>query len=255
MDKERKTFLKKSIFNIIAVIISALLIFNTIFILMTGWDNSKMFSGLFGFGLLLFVLLHDYLLNKRKWMAHIIMGLFLVFLLSFVIIEGLVIYGSNQKAESGDAIIVLGAGLSGYNPGPLLRRRLDKAYEFLVSNDEAICIVSGGQGADEKDSEANVMAEYLISKGIAEERIIREDKATNTVENFAFSKDILDDYFGSSEYKTVYVTNTFHVYRSGLIAKKAGLDTEGLSAPSLKTSEINYFLREYCSLIFYWLFR
>jgi len=255
MDKERKTLLTKSLFNIVAVVIAACLIFNTIMLLMAGIDSSKLFSALFGFGLLIFVFLYDNLHKKKKKLAKIAMISFIAFLISLVIIEGIVISKANQKTDSGDVVIVLGAGLYGNSPGPLLKKRLDTAYVFLVENPQALCVVSGGQGPDEVDSEANVMARYLISKGIDNDRIIREDKSVNTLENFTFSKILIDEYFGHSNYQSVYVTNTFHVYRSGLIAKEVGIESQGLSAPAIKSSEFNYFLREYCALIFHWLFR
>jgi len=254
MAKLKKEISGIAVFNSIAIAIAAILFINFILLMMTGYEPSKIFSGLFGLGLTVFTVLYNTLRKNRQILAKILLGIFIVFLISLAIIEGLVIKGANQKTDAGDAIIVLGAGLSGNRPGPLLTRRLNKAIEFLESNPEAICVVTGGQGSDEVDSEANVMARYLIEQGVAEFRIIKEDQATSTIENFIFSKELLDAYFAAEDYKVVYVTNTFHVYRSGLIAEKVGLKAGGLSAPTLKSSELNYYLREYCSLVFYWLF-
>lgn len=52
-------------------------------------------------------------------------------------------------------------------------------------------VVSGGQGMDEEVSEAFAMKEYLTNKGISEDRIIMEDKSTNTLENIKNTK-VLD---------------------------------------------------------------
>lgn len=44
---------------------------------------------------------------------------------------------------------------------------------------------------DEEVSEAFAMKEYLTNKGISEDRIIMEDKSTNTLENIKNTK-VLD---------------------------------------------------------------
>lgn len=108
---------------------------------------------------------------------------------------------SDRQLAATDAIIVLGAGLTGREPSPLLARRLDRAAQVArqldvirdrdnatvspgaigmgagggekgSSNAEVgaddgevpgVIIVSGGQGADEPCSEAEAMARYLRS--------------------------------------------------------------------------------------------
>ena len=243
------------VLSLIGIIVGAFLISDTLRILATGYDNSKLFSALFGGGLLSFVFIENLLALKFQLYAKILRMIFIIFMISFVIVEGLIIFTSSKKPNSADVVIVLGAGVRPSGPSPLLRMRLDEAYDFLIENPETICIVTGGQGPNEHDSEAAVMAKYLEEKGLDSDRIIIENKATNTIENFTFSKALLDEYFSDRDYKTVYVTNGFHVYRSGLIAKKSGLKADGLAADTLPGLQLNYHIREYCSLIVYWLLR
>ena len=49
-------------------------------------------------------------------------------------------------------------------------------------------VVSGGKGSGEKITEAKAMKDYLIKNGIDKNRIIEEDKSTNTYENFKYSR-------------------------------------------------------------------
>lgn len=254
MEKIKK-FIKNLTLPTCGIILGVFLILDSARIMINMLDASKMFSALFGIGLIIYTLLQQLLNAKNKFLAKALKSLFFIFLLSFVIIEGLLISGAFRKAKEGDAVIILGAALWGENPSPVLRFRLNTAYDFLMAHPEAICVVSGGQGADEVISEAQAMTNYLVEKGLPRERIIMEDKATNTIENFEKSKVLLDEYFKGESYQTVYVTNTFHVYRSGMIAERAGLTAQGLAAPNLFTLELNYFLREYCSLVVFWLFR
>ena len=72
---------------------------------------------------------------------------------------------------------------------PLLKRRVDKALAiYYKCKKKPKIVVSGGKGSDEKISEAEAMANYLFSKGIARNQVILEKKSTNTYENLKFSK-------------------------------------------------------------------
>ena len=122
-----------------------------------------------------------------------------------------------------DAIIVLGAGLRGEEPGSELRSRLDQAIAYHAVNPDALIVVSGGQGKREQISEAEAMARYLIQAGLPEAQIIREDRSANTYENFLFSKAILDERLGKN-YRIVFISNDFHLFRAGLIAADVGFE-------------------------------
>lgn len=128
-----------------------------------------------------------------------------------------------------DYLVVLGAMIDeNGSPKSALRYRLDVAVEYLNNNPDTICIVSGGQGDDEPQTEASAMKVYLQKKGISASRILEEDKSTTTAENLEFSKKLID----SSTASVGVVTNNFHVWRSLAIARKVGLnDVYGLSSP------------------------
>ena len=121
-----------------------------------------------------------------------------------------------------DAVIVLGAGVNGSRVSRVLADRLKAAIDYHNENPEALIVVSGGQGPQENISEALAMEQYLTAKGVPEELIIKEDKSTSTYENFKNSKAILDEKLGT-EYTVSYVTNDFHIYRAGGIARNAGI--------------------------------
>lgn len=121
-----------------------------------------------------------------------------------------------------DAIIVLGAGLDGDKPGITLTQRLDTAVEYYRKNPDVLIIVSGGQGPQEEITEAQAMKTYLISKGVPNDSILKEEKSTSTYENFQNSKGILDDHF-QGDYRIAFVTNEYHIYRAGCVAKNAGI--------------------------------
>ena len=144
----------------------------------------------------------------------------------FVIVFSLFleIYGRvDNTTGNEDAVIVLGAAVKGDKISAALKSRLDTAYEYCKDNSDAVVVVSGGKGNNENMSEAEAMEKYLVSLGIEKNRIIKEDKSTSTKENVEFSKNILDKKLGKN-YKTVIITNNFHILRASIVAKDAGLD-------------------------------
>ena len=130
--------------------------------------------------------------------------------------EGFIISGFSSKVPEGlDYIIVLGAQVRESGPSIVLRYRLNEAYEYLAENPDTVCIVSGGQGANEPVTEAEAMKKYLVDKGISGERLIEEDRSKNTAQNISNSyKSVSDDS------SVGIVTNNFHVFRAVHIAAK-----------------------------------
>lgn len=167
--------------------------------------------------------------------------------LMFVIVEGCIISAWGAKGEPHlDYLIVLGAQVKETGPSAALKFRLDTAYDYLVENENTRCIVSGGQGANEPHSEAQGMYDYLVEKGIDKERIIMEDRSTNTSENIAFSSVFLDmenDHVG-------IVTNNFHVFRGVHLAKHQGIrHVCGIAAPSDIYFQLNNMIREFFGIL------
>ena len=54
-----------------------------------------------------------------------------------------------------------------------------------------LIVVSGGQGPQETVTEAEAMRRYLVSCGVAEDHIVKEERATSTLENLQFSDALL----------------------------------------------------------------
>lgn len=154
---------------------------------------------------------------------------FIALVLLYFVICNIVIYiFAQQKPESNaDTMVILGANVVGNPavPHPTLQHRLDVAIDYLKDNPHTKVIVCGGQGRDESATEASVMANYLISKGIAATRIYREETSTRTAHQFIYANKIIP--LG----KTVVVTSDFHLLRSIMLAKRSGIDdVSGLSA-------------------------
>ena len=141
-------------------------------------------------------------------------------------------------------VVVLGAQVQGDKPSLTLKKRLDLAYTYLTEHPNAEAVVSGGQGPDEQYTEASVMARYLIDRGIDEERILREEKASDTRENLAFSRALVEP-LGIDTRKVLIITSDFHLCRAKFLARKQGMEAFGLASQTWpEILRVNYLLRE-----------
>lgn len=170
-------------------------------------------------------------------------------LVPLVLIEGVVIAeGHRQPVEkTPDAVIVLGAGVNGTAPSLSLKTRLDAALSYLEAHPDIPVVLTGGQGYGEEITEAACMYDYLTERGVEPERLILEEAASNTAENFAFSAPLLEAVgvnVGTDPVAWSPTTSTSPA--PGLIAAKKGYGaTYGVGAPiPWPHLEVNYYLRE-----------
>ena len=172
-----------------------------------------------------------------------------VALICFGTVEGLVISGMGAAGEPGlDYVIVLGAQVHRTRPSLVLKYRLDKTIDYLESNPDTVCIVSGGKGANEPFPEAQGMADYLERHGIAKSRIIRESKSEDTRQNIANSRRLITKRDASIG----IITSDFHVFRALQIARDQGLaDARGIASGSPGDMLANNMLREFFAEIKY----
>lgn len=159
-----------------------------------------------------------------------------------------------DKPKNSDVtLIVLGCKVNGTSPSLMLRERIDAAHEFLEANPEAKCVLSGGKGEDEDISEAQCMKDELVAAGIDPSRLYIEDKSTSTKENIEMSRDIIEKC-GLGKNVAV-VTNEFHEYRAGLVAREAGLNCSSVAAKTAVWLLPTYLVREWYAIVFEVFFR
>ena len=192
------------------------------------------------FFIIIDLLIYFKVFEKYKVFKKIFIWVCSIGICIFLVILSLIISKMNVKpVKNLDYIIVLGAQVKESGPSVVLRYRLDRAVSYLKENDNTLVIVSGGQGANEKATEASVMKEYLVNNGINENRIIIEDKSNTTKENLINSKKITGDN------KSIgIVTNNFHMYRALLIGKKYKANAVGIPSKSNSYYLPNNLLRE-----------
>lgn len=143
--------------------------------------------------------------------------------------------------------IVLGAKVQANGqPSKSLKYRLDAAYDYAKKYPHVNLIVSGGKGDDEPESEAAVMRNYLIKRGIDDAKISVEDASTSTYENIKFSSVKIP----LNEKKITIISNDFHLARAKMIAENLGFnDVDVVGAATPKSVEQKLRVREKAGLI------
>ena len=188
---------------------------------------------------------------QESKIRKIIQAGIIVSIFFFVIIEGLVVSRfENEETSNLKYVIVLGAHVSGEEPSRSLKMRLDKAVSYAEKNESTIFVVSGGQGNDEKISEAECMYHYLTAHGVKPSHIVLEDKSTSTFENLTFSKRIIEEREGKLSDSIGIISNNFHVFRATRIASKLGYqNVKGIAAKGDVVLQVNNMVREFCGIM------
>jgi len=150
-------------------------------------------------------------------------------------------------------IIINGAWIKNGRLTPLVAGRVEKAIKFYREQKEKgkppKLIFSGGKGDDESISEAEAMAAYAKERGIPENDMLLESKSVSTLENMRFSKTIMDEDSKGNPYNAIYATSSYHLLRTGIYARKAGLKICGIGSKTAFYYLPNALLREYIAYI------
>lgn len=250
-------------FGIVALMIAAI-INGIILIFKEGRGLMNLFVLFFGIGILVALIFasinfRDHTMSQIQG-SIILYGWFVIFYFLINLANyfmSSLLYSVYKPRLNKDYIIVLGAGLiNGETPTPLLARRIDKAITLYFAHvnkkkNRKIpkLIMSGGQGSDEKVSEADAMATYAREHGVPREDIIIENKSRNTKENMMYSKMKIEER-SKGKYEVVFATSNYHVMRSGMLARKVGLNAQGIGSRTPFYFWFGASLREFMAILY-----
>ena len=194
-----------------------------------------------------------------KILLGLIALVFAAGVITFIVSESLVVAASKGRDYAdADYIIVLGAKVDPWGPSRALDDRLRAALDYLENYPDSRAVVTGGQGPDEVMSEGECMTGWLLERGIAPERVIMEDRASDTRENLRFSCELIEQDC-SADWRTqkiVIVSSEYHLCRACYVGRHQ-LDYEFGAYPaatSLQAYKIRYFIREALGMVYTRLF-
>jgi len=180
----------------------------------------------------------------KKAIIYLIIGVSILTLL-FLIVLGINFYvisttknqiikdDSYKNLENIDCILVLGAGVWGNRPSPMLEDRILKAIELYENGVAPKIIMSGDHGREEYD-EVNIMKNYAIEKGIPSEDIFMDHAGFSTYDSIYRAKHIFEVK------NIVIVTQEYHLFRALHIANKLGINALGVNSDPRKYSGQTY---------------
>nr|MBE6018621.1 YdcF family protein [Lachnospiraceae bacterium] len=159
--------------------------------------------------------------------------------------------GMKKDAERSGTVVVLGCRVYSYGPSLMLRARLDEAIEYLDEVPGSVCIVCGGQGKNEPETEAAAMYGYLTERGVGPSRIYTDDTSQDTFENLTNASKIIEE--NGLDEKCVIVTSDYHCYRALKYAERFGYrDPSALPAKTLWWLFPSSYIREMYGILEMW---
>lgn len=189
----------------------------------------------------------------RLWAVRLLIVGLAIILICFCALESIILSGSrSSNQQEADVVIVLGAMVWKNGPSPVLVKRLNTAATYLKEHPDVTVMVSGGQGTDEPESEAQAMADYLIEQNIDPSRIILEDQSFNTYQNLSnCKKKLVECGYHLATTRLLVVSNGFHLTRVRMLAKRCGLQVATLAAPLPKDwkNKLYCYIREPLALV------
>ncbi len=127
------------------------------------------------------------------------------------------------KLDEVDCILILGAGIKGHYPSPMLEDRLLQGISLYEKNASPKILVSGDHLNKDYD-EVNVMKDYLVGHKIPSQDIFMDHAGLSTYDSIYRAKYIFQAK------KVIIVTQKYHLYRALYIAKKLELEAYGVTS-------------------------
>ena len=200
---------------------------------------------------------HSFWSIWKKWIKITFVSLFslgaTIALINLIFILNPAIVSVNETAEN---VILLGGGIDkdGKLPASVLTR-VEKTAEYLNQHPESVCVVTGGTLKWLPYAEAPELKNQLVNRGVAPEKILVEDQAKDTIQNFQFSCKMLAEYRGLSieevlEMPTAVVTSRYHLRRSERLARRIGYkNIKGIPAACPLIYVPHSYVREICAYV------
>lgn len=158
--------------------------------------------------------------------------------------------GAIESGAKADCIFVPGAAIwRNRKPSDALEYRLQHALALYKAGRAPVIVVAGGGKGNY--AEAEVMAEWLIERGVPPTAILKETTSNTTRENAENAAPMMAKH----GLKTALVsTQWFHVTRAGLCLDQQGIETFNAPCGGNTLLKEPYFVaREMAALPVYWL--
>jgi uncharacterized SAM-binding protein YcdF (DUF218 family) len=125
-----------------------------------------------------------------------------------------------EELHPADAIVVFGAAEYSGHPSPVLRARLDHAYDLYVRRLAPVVITTGGAASDPSFSEGGVGQNYLRKRGVPENALIAETQGSDTAQS---ARRIAVIMHANGLRSCIAVSDAYHVFRIRKLLEHEGV--------------------------------
>ena len=148
----------------------------------------------------------------------------------------------NLEIPNKEFAIVLGAGVHpDGGPSLYLKKRLDDAL-LLYNNQKVDKLLLTGDNSKAAYDEISVMNNYLVERGVPQEKIFGDYAGFDTYSSFARAQSLFDIK------SAIVITQKFHLPRALFIAKYKDIDAIGFTS-SPRFGHRSYYIREWGATI------
>lgn len=158
--------------------------------------------------------------GRRLWLRLLILSALAVLTLLVSTAERVVRASSQQELHRADAIVVFGAAEYYGRPSPVLRARLNHAFDLYQLHLAPVIITTGGAAADPKFSEGGVGQDHLHKLGVPESALIAETQGSNTAES---ARRVAVIMHANGLRSCIAVSDAYHVFRIRKLLEHEGV--------------------------------
>ena len=157
----------------------------------------------------------------RRWWLHLLIIAASILLLFFIVTAIEVVHSASlQETHPADAIVVFGAAEYYGKPSPVLRARLNHAFDLFQLQLAPVIITTGGAADDPKYSEGGVGSDTLHNGESLKARLIAETQGSNTAES---ARRVAVIMHANGLRSCIAVSDAYHVYRIRKLLEHEGV--------------------------------
>lgn len=151
-----------------------------------------------------------------------------------IVMLAIAIYSQARHDETApaDAIVVMGTAQWDGRPSPTFKARLDQAYDLYQERQAPLIVLTGGTGAGDQYSEAEVGWNYLLERGVPTNAMVAVTVGRTSLQSLRQADVVLRQ---RSATRVLLVSDAFHMFRIKRMAEDLGLSP--LASPT-QTSPI-----------------
>lgn len=166
--------------------------------------------------------------KAAKFIAQFVVLIFIIILATNLIIvfstkNNIISNETANKLKNIDCILVLGAGIKGNNPSPMLEDRLLQGIS-LYQNNASPKILASGDHINQNYDEVNTMKDYLVGHKIPSQDVFMDHAGISTYDSIYRAKYIFNAK------KIIIVTQKYHLYRALYVAKQLDIEAYGVTS-------------------------